>query len=182
MPKIAVVMLLTVVSIGGCRRSAESPSVPQAQSDEAWSRAAVAERYGDHVDGIEAAKKAGYDYLQVISKCLLRDESAMHGLFAMSQSAHFDGAASESRSDAVGFVLRNVGDHFFGKCLKKESEDVQSAVREDILFDMADEDPQSDDLVAIWFPCTFEGCRKSGDDEPTSAPATKGNGNRPRID
>lgn len=60
----------------------------------------------------------------------------MHSLFEMTVNAGFDAASHQGHSWALGCILRDVGDRFFGECLAAEPAAVQLKVREDLLYDM----------------------------------------------
>jgi hypothetical protein len=145
---------LLVGLLAGC-----SPSNSSAKD---MTRVGVAERYGGYIETITVAKLAGYDYLEIVSECLLHKEPAMRELLEMTEKAGFDAASSEGHSAVLGFVLRDVGDRFFGECLAAEPSSVQQAVRKELLFDMGYDGDYEDkgDLVHHLYPKTFPDARK----------------------
>jgi hypothetical protein len=105
---------------------------------------------------------AGYDYLEIVADCLLRDKRAMNKLFEMTVKAGFDAASGEGNANVLGFVLRDVGDRFFGQCLCAEPAAVQTAVRKQILYDMGcdgDYEAKGQD-IHLAYPHTFPDPRK----------------------
>lgn len=84
---------------------------------------------------IEVAKKAGYDYVDVVKGCLVKNNESMHTLFWLTEHAGFDAASSEGNSGVLGALLNQLGDDFFGSCLTKESKEIQGTVRSMLLYD-----------------------------------------------
>ncbi|MEW6027335.1 MAG: hypothetical protein AB1599_08590 [Planctomycetota bacterium] len=90
---------------------------------------------GYPVDTIEVAAKAGYNYEQVINGCLLKKEYSMHDLFWLTRYAGFDAASSEGNAAVLEFLLKKLGDDFFGTCLSKESIDIKKSVLDMLYYD-----------------------------------------------
>lgn len=132
-----MVLALAMAGVSaGCSDGNGGGQPARAQSARKAVRAEIEGYYGNYVDTIAVAKLAGYDYLAIVTDCLLRDDKAMHKLFEMTAAVPFDAIASEGNSEVLGFVLRDVGDRFFGQCLSAEEPAVQRTVREALLYDL----------------------------------------------
>lgn len=134
MRKSGISVAITAVAVlAGCSDASKQEfHIPQAD----LVRVDVETRFGGYSETISRAEAAGYEYKTIVTNCLMRRQSAMHKLFEMSKKAGFDAASAEGHSAVLGFVLRDVGDRFFGECLNMESIAVQQAVRENLLFDL----------------------------------------------
>ena len=125
-------------------------------------QAEVERDFGGYVETIAVARLAGYDYLEIVADCLLRDRHAMNRLFEMTAKADFDAASSEGNANVLGFVLRDVGDRFFGQCLDAAPPAVRTAVREQLLYDMGcdgDYEAKGED-IHLAYPHTFPDPRR----------------------
>lgn len=133
-------MVLALATTGvaiGCAGSDSGGVRPGiAQPSRAAVRAEVEGYYGNYVETIAVARLAGYDYLSIVTDCLRRDPKAMHKLFELTASAPFDAHSAEGHSEVLGFIVRDVGDRFFGRCLLAEPPAVQRSVRESLLYDL----------------------------------------------
>jgi hypothetical protein len=135
--KLAMVVALATAGIAaGCSDGNGVIQPVGSQPARKAMRAEVDGYYGNYVDTLAVARLAGYDYLAIVTDCLLRDEKAMQKLFEMTATVPFDAASAEGNSEVLGFILRDVGDRFFGKCLSTEESAVQRAVREALLYDL----------------------------------------------
>lgn len=132
-PAIIYLMLCLTVT-AGCDSGHHKETAPQESANAV--KGDVVYQFGDYIETISVAEAAGFDYLETLSHCLMRRPEAMHDLLAMTETAGFDAAASEGHSAVLGYVLRDVGDRFFGECLARESAAVQGAVRKYVLDDI----------------------------------------------
>jgi len=150
-------LLALAAAVLGCGCSGGQSRYGEPQPPRAVVRAEVEREFGGYVEAIAVARLAGYDYLEIVADCLLRDKQAMDKLFVMTVKAGFDAASSEGNSEVLGFVLRDVGDRFFGQCLGAEPAAVQTAVREQLLYDMGcDGDYQAKgESIHLMYPWTF---------------------------
>jgi hypothetical protein len=107
------------------------------------------------IETVEVARRAGYDYEQVVKGCLARSRQSMHIFFWLSAFAGYDAASSEGNAAVCGALLREVGDTFFGDCLSREPAAVQERVREDLLYDIGrgGQDDRTD--LEPQYPLTF---------------------------
>lgn len=132
-------MFLALATTGvatGCAGSDGGAQPGSAQPSPAAVRAEIDGYYGNYVETIAVARLAGHDYLAIVTDCLLGDPKAMHKLFELTASAPFDAASAEGNSEVLGFIVRDVGDRFFGQCLSAEPPAVQRSVRESLLYDL----------------------------------------------
>lgn len=134
--KLAMVMALATAGIatgcagsGGVQPGSDQPSP-------AVVRAEVDGYFGNYVETVAVARLAGHDYLSIVTDCLRRDPKAMHKLFELTASVPFDAHSAEGHSEVLGFIVRDVGDRFFGQCLSAEPPAVRQSVRESLLYDL----------------------------------------------
>lgn len=159
---VTVLFLFSSVMVSGCSDGQKQDRHSQETAlAEVTAKNDVDNKFGGYVETIGVAKAAGYDYLKVVCDCLLRKEAAIHDLFVMTERAGFDAASSEGHSGVLGYVLRDTGDRFFGELLAHESESVQKAVRDDVLYDLgygnwSITESEIRDLYPKTFPSSFK--------------------------
>lgn len=152
---IPLCLAVITMAVVGCSDTQAVKSTQNTKVDAATEQEVIANFVG-YADTIAVARSAGYDYLAVVRRCLLRDKPAMHDLFRMSKDASFDGASSEGHAGVLGHVLRDAGDRFFGTCLEQMAPAVQQEVREHLLFDLGyGENALTADEIRRLYPKTF---------------------------
>ncbi len=182
MVKLSIIMLCAAALLsGGCSsgprestaaggkargRTASLPPTPAARPAKASPQGAdsnvlsdVKRRYADETEVIESARKAGVDYLPLVSRCMTRDSLAMDEMFRLTLKLK-PGHGAEANADVLYDVLRDVGDRWFGQCLASQQADVQERVRVSIIYDMgieitAEEVTAVRDLYPKTFPKTW---------------------------
>ncbi|HOI55350.1 MAG TPA: hypothetical protein PLP01_08895 [Phycisphaerae bacterium] len=150
--------LCLAVALAWCAGCTKGNTLTSSEDNAAEAAAAqdVASRFAGYDDTLTVAKTAGYDYLDVVRRCLLRDEAAMGDLLQMTEKAPFDAASSEGHAYVLGYVLRDTGDRFFAACLAQETASVQKAVRDELLNDLGYGDtPITADEIRDLYPRTF---------------------------
>ncbi len=111
-------------------------------------------------DTIAVAKVAGHDYENVVNDCLARDKEAMHILFWLTKHAGFDAASGQGNAAVLGQLIKQLGDQFFSECLKRESQDIRKAVRDEIAYAVTLEESSPIDCreFRTKFPLTYATC------------------------
>lgn len=104
-------------------------------------------------DTVEVARLAGVDYNAVVEGCLQRNPRDLHTLFWLTANAGFDAASSQGHAAVLGFLLRHVGDGFFGPLLAREDPAVRTAVLNGLYYDFGED--ATERLMAAWYPVTF---------------------------
>lgn len=151
-------LLLAIGATAGCKAP---PSTVLPPKGDAAAKDDVSARFGGYKETIEAAKAAGYDYIEIVTNSVLRQEDALHRLFEMTSKAHLDAASAEGHSQVLGCVLHDAGDRFFGERLSLETASVQKAVREYVADDLGyGHTSISVDEIRHMYPKTFPpGCK-----------------------
>ena len=116
--------------------SCQCPSGQPRLASDVLEREVAAIRLGvmKQVDFVAHAEAAGYDLPDLIERCYRGVPGGLHDLFAISQTG-IDTAASQSYAGWLGKVLRAAGDNRFGDQLARETNMVQSDVRDHLLYD-----------------------------------------------
>lgn len=157
---LSIITLLAATALAGCGGAADSPRTAAADAkpdpEQVEARADVQERFGDCLETIAIARIAGYDYMEIVSDCLLRKNGAVHKLFQMTARVSFDGDAAEGHAAVLCYLLRDVGDRFFGGHLATERTVVQQAVRNAVLLGLGYGNTEiTADEIRQLYPKTF---------------------------
>jgi hypothetical protein len=108
-------------------------------------------------DTIAIAADCGVDYEATVEMALKRD-SALARLFWLSAYGGFDAASSQGHAAVIGELLRQIGDHRFGRVLTRQCASVREAVWRYIEYDYGCNDaPESVATLHNEFPLTFAG-------------------------
>jgi hypothetical protein len=154
--KLLRLMIVGSLSIVGC--------ASQNQKAKAFLGSASQIEFGDSgeygcADTIAVAKRAGFDYIAVLERCLERDPRALHQLFWLTKHAGFDAASSEGNATVLGKLLRHLGDEDFGRVLRKDPPEVQESVIDELKYDFGLDEGVSDAWMSEWYPITLGGMK-----------------------
>ncbi len=115
----------------------------------------VRDKFGQYDETLAAAKAAGFDYLDLVTRALNRDNAALHELFKLSHAVEFEGEAVDDHAEVLGTVLRDVGERWFAGTLANEPDETQNEVRQYVAWDFGYQTQADFEYVRSLYPKVF---------------------------